>query len=328
MGMTVRLAIKVDVDTLRGHREGVPNLLRLFDRTGIRASFFFSMGPDNSGKAVRRLLRPGFLTKMCRTKAPSTYGWKTLLYGTLLPAPLIAGPNPQMLRDAVRSGHDCGIHAWDHVKWQDLLPRIPPEELAADFDRACGLFEEIAGRAPRSCAAPGWQVTEASLRMQERKGFLYCSDCRGREPFLPVAEGEALRTVQIPTTLPTLDECLGTPGTTDASLEDAYLTLLRRAPATSAAQDIPEPRTPKDQILHVHTVHAEMEGLSKLALFESFLTACRARGVRFTALDDVARAIELEKLPLCPVEKGTLPGRAGTVALQGDPIVPWMHRLA
>jgi peptidoglycan/xylan/chitin deacetylase (PgdA/CDA1 family) len=327
MGMIVHLAIKVDVDTLRGHREGVPNLLRLFDRMGIRASFFFSLGPDNSGKAVRRLLRPGFLTKMCRTKAPSTYGWKTLFYGTLLPAPLIAGPNPQMLQDTVRSGHDCGIHAWDHVKWQDLLPRIPPEELAADFDRACGLFEEIAGRPPRACAAPGWQVTAASLHMQERKGFLYCSDCRGQEPFLPVVEGKALRTMQIPTTLPTLDECLGTPGTTDASLKDAYLALLQCDPATSAAQESPGPRTPK-HILHVHTVHAEMEGLSKLDLFASFLAECRAREVRFTALDDVARTTKPEGLPLCPVEKGTLPGRAGTVGLQGDPLVPWMYRLA
>ena len=51
----VTLGLKVDVDTLRGYLEGVPALLDLFRKRGIRASFFFSMGPDNSGKAIRRI---------------------------------------------------------------------------------------------------------------------------------------------------------------------------------------------------------------------------------------------------------------------------------
>ena len=88
------LGLKVDVDTLRGYREGVPNLLGLLEELSVKASFFFSMGPDNSGKALVRVFRPGFLEKMRRTSAVSTYGWRTLLYGTLLPAPLIVESAP------------------------------------------------------------------------------------------------------------------------------------------------------------------------------------------------------------------------------------------
>ena len=71
------IALKVDVDTYAGTRDGVPRLLEIFDRFGIRATFYFSMGPDNSGKTIRRIFRKGFLAKQFRTGAPFVWG---LLY--------------------------------------------------------------------------------------------------------------------------------------------------------------------------------------------------------------------------------------------------------
>ena len=41
--------------------EGVPNLARLLDKYGARATFLFSLGPDPTGWALRRVFRPGFL---------------------------------------------------------------------------------------------------------------------------------------------------------------------------------------------------------------------------------------------------------------------------
>ena len=49
----MRLALKVDVDTYDGMRDGVPNFLRLFKTLKIRASFYIPFGPDAS--AYRRL---------------------------------------------------------------------------------------------------------------------------------------------------------------------------------------------------------------------------------------------------------------------------------
>ena len=64
------IALKVDVDTYVGTRDGVPHLLEILERFGIKATFYFSMGPDNSGKAIRRIFtRKGFLKKMLRTRA-------------------------------------------------------------------------------------------------------------------------------------------------------------------------------------------------------------------------------------------------------------------
>jgi len=82
-----RIVLKIDVDTLRGTREGVPNLARMLDRFKARATFLFSLGPDHTGWALRRVLRPGFLKKVSRTSVLEHYGIKQLMYGVLLPGP-------------------------------------------------------------------------------------------------------------------------------------------------------------------------------------------------------------------------------------------------
>ena len=114
-----RIALKVDVDTLRGTREGVPRLLQLLDRANVAATFLFSLGPDHTGWALRRVFRPGFLSKVSRTSVLSHYGLRTLMYGVLLPAPDIGRVAAADMRATLRAGHECGIHAWDHVLWQD-----------------------------------------------------------------------------------------------------------------------------------------------------------------------------------------------------------------
>lgn len=292
----MKLAIKVDVDTLKGYREGVPRLLELFERRQIRASIFFSFGPDNSGKAIRRIFRKGFISKMARTKAPALYGLKTLLYGTLLPAPLIVPSDPAIFR-AAAAAHDCGLHAWDHVYAQDNLYRISREEFLMLFEKAAKIFEELSGSKVLSYAAPGWQCSGAAFSAVDELGLKYASDTRGYGPFYPVWRGKDYKTVQIPTTLPTMDEILGLPGVTDETLPDIWLKMMTNE-------------------WNVLTVHAEMEGISKLHVFERFLEKTAGHGVEFFTLGEAAATAE----PLrAAVREDTVAGRAGTLAVQERP---------
>jgi peptidoglycan/xylan/chitin deacetylase (PgdA/CDA1 family) len=293
------VALKVDVDTYAGTRDGVPRLVSILDDFGIKATFYFSMGPDNSGKAIRRIFtRRGFLRKMLRTKAPSAYGIKTLLYGTLLPAPLIASAFPENLLQVEKSGHEAGIHCWDHVKWHDLLPWFPKPVTAMELGKASSQFESIFGRRARTTAAPGWTVSPDSLEVQDAMGLAYCSDCRGKSPFYPVMAGRTFQTLQLPTTWPTMDEILGENGITSANINNHYLSLL--APG-----------------LNVHTIHAEMEGGLLADVFTDLLQRLLAAGVRFVTLATAAEEFG-SAAPACTIEMGELPGRAGDVALQRD----------
>lgn len=274
----------------------MPRMLDLFKKHEIKASIFFSFGPDNSGKAIRRIFRKGFISKMVRTKAPSTYGLKTLMYGTLLPAPLIVASAPEIFSRAAQEGHDCGIHAWDHVLVQDELPKLTKQKFKELYEKAAEMFEKLSGKKPVSYAAPGWQISSLTLEFQQELGLEYCSDVRGYEPFLPVFEGKNYSVMQIPTTLPTMDEIYGLPGINDDTIPDYWLNRL-------------------DKEWNVITVHTEMEGMSKLEVFDRFLTAAKERGVEFRTLHEYAAAA---KPAPCTVKLGTLPGRAGTLAVQGD----------
>jgi len=291
-----QLGLRVDVDTLRGTRLGVPELVRRFDAAGVQASFFFSVGPDNMGRNLFRLLRPRFLWKMLRSRAPSLYGWDILLRGTLGPGPLIGEKAGDAIRIAAEAGHEVGLHAWDHYRWQNFLDRLPAKELAREFDRAYQSLAEIAGKPPAASANPAWRSTPAMLKLKESYPFLYNSDCRGDRIFLPRLGPAAGKIPQIPTTLPTFDELVGIGGIT---LENYNAAIWSRL---------------KPGRLNVYTLHAEVEGIAYPELFAEFLAGCRERGYELVPLSALLQATGHGQLPSYVLEEQPLKGRDGKVA--------------
>jgi peptidoglycan/xylan/chitin deacetylase (PgdA/CDA1 family) len=294
-----RVAIKVDVCNRRALEQGVPRLLEILASAGVRASFFVAFGPDNSGRALRRVFQRGFLSKMIRTRAPRLYGVKTLLYGTLLPAPPVGEAFPDRLRAIEAAGHELGIHGWDHVGWQNQLTRMPVARIRDAYARACDAFERSLGQRPRATAAPGWQCSAASLDVLDELGFEHASDCRGERPFYPRVGERSYRVLQVPTTLATSDELLGSGRARAAELGDHYLAQL-------------SPRA-----LHVLCIHAEAEGLLYASWFVEFLARAREKQVRFSTLGEIARDARAGA-PLREVALRELPGRAGPVACAID----------
>src|SRR3954468_4430467 len=138
MAMTPRrVALKVDCDTFEGTKNGLPNLLRLFDELKIRATFLFTLGPDTSGRAIFRVFtQKGFLKKMLRSNAAALYGPRTMMYGTLLPSPLIGKKLANELKSVKHAGHEVGVHGWDHIRWHDRLDRLSETKIRQDYGRA------------------------------------------------------------------------------------------------------------------------------------------------------------------------------------------------
>jgi peptidoglycan/xylan/chitin deacetylase (PgdA/CDA1 family) len=294
------LGLRIDVDTHDGMKTGVPSLLELLEKAGVKGTFYLSMGPDNAGKAIFNILqRPGFLNKMRRTKAARVYGLRTILSGTVLPARMIATALPEVARQIVAGGHEVGVHAWDHRGWQDKLESFSDAQVARELARAFEAFVEVFGAAPKTFAAPAWLASDASLSFQENFGLDYASDCRGDEPFIPIVGGAALVTPQVPTTLPTLDEGLG----------DTHS--VARAFFTSVLVAAGKARWP------VLTVHAELEGGPFADDLTWFLEQAAEADIRVTTLRELltARCATGKPLPRRTVGYGTVPGRHGKVSV-------------
>jgi undecaprenyl phosphate-alpha-L-ara4FN deformylase len=300
----LEIALKIDVDTHQGLRDGVPRLAQMLTAEGVAASFYIAMGPDNSGRAVVRVLRnPGFLKKMRRTRAVRMYGLRTVLSGTLLPARPIALALPNVVRGLKRAGFEVGVHGWDHVRWQDGIDKLGEAGIRAELGEAFEAYRAIFRERALGFAAPGWRTNAIALRVLDSMRLSYRSDTRGRTPFRCRVDGQVLNTPEIPTTLPTLDEVMGREDLPDAAaVLEFYLTQFNTGQ------------------LNVHTVHAETEGMAELESFTTLVRALKARGAKFVRLEEVAARLGAAELPVCEVVRATLPGRAGWVAAQGpDP---------
>lgn len=291
------IALRIDVDTLRGTRQGVPVLNSIMDEFKVKGTYYFSVGPDNMGRHLWRLLKPRFLWKMLRTNAGGLYGYDIVFMGTAWPGPNIGRGGADAIRAAAGLGHEIGFHAWDHYSSQAKIDVWSAENVRRELERGSRALENIAGGFPATSATPGWRCNEEVLLEKAKLPFVYNSDCRGVSPFYPVVGGRRLDQLQIPVTLPTYDEALGRNGVTDENYNDYMFSLL--------SEDRP----------NVLTVHAEAEGGKCSGMFREFLKRCQGHGWKVFTLGELADEYA-GKAPDGRVVPKAFPGREGWLACQ------------
>jgi len=301
----MRISLKVDVDTLRGTLEGVPRLVSLFQKHQVNACFLFSLGPDNTGRALKRIFRPGFLQKVMRTSVTSNYGLRTLIYGVLIPGPHIGRRAGHIMRETRQQGFEVGIHTYDHIRWQDYVARKDADWTRHEMDKAWQAYQEVFDESPSTWGSAGWQINPYTLEVQDAWELDYASDARGTYPFLPRMEGRNFNTPQIPGTLPTLDELIGCDDITDANVHEVLLEQSLDASHESG---------------HVFTLHAELEGMAYLDVMDRLLTTWKQRGCKIGSTHDLFDTLDRFSLPRHEIIMGEIAGRSGALALQGAPV--------
>ena len=289
----MKIGLRVDVDTLRGTRQGVPTLLKIMEKHGVKAAFFFSVGPDNMGRHLWRLLKPKFLWKMLRTPAAGLYGWDIIFMGTAWPGPKIGKRCAQILRDCAAAGHEIGLHAWDHQTWQAKIMHMRASQIERHLQMAYDTICEITGNPPVCSAVPGWRCSEDVLVIKDKFNFKYNSDCRGCGCFMPVVNGEKLATPQVALSMPTYDELLGRDGVTNDNYNESLLEF--------AQPDVP----------NLLTIHAEAEGGICAEMFDKFLTLCKERNIEIVLPSELLA----DDLPEGRIVQGEIPGREGNLAI-------------
>jgi len=282
------LGLKIDVDTYWGMKNGVPSLLQTLKQFDLKATFFLSIGPDNSGRAALQLIKnPLFLKKMMRTNAPALYGWKTALYGTLLPAPMIALSFPEILKEIIANGHEVQFHAWDHRRWQDELPHKSEKWIKEWFDTGMAGFEKLTGNKPTAFGAPSWIIDDRVLSIIKEYKFEYLSCTRAKAPFIH----EIVNVLEIPSDLPCFEEIDEQKGV--AIISDLL----------------------KDGGTHVLPVHAEVEGGIFQNQFRELLEKALNMGIEVVTLKEIKDKLDIQTLPRRKYQIELLPGRHSPCAV-------------
>ena len=275
------ICIKVDVDTYNGLKNGVPRLLKVLNEFKVNVTFYVTLGPDNSGKAILNLLKPSFVKKMLRTKAVSSYGFKTALYGTLLKSPMLFKLKEQLLQ-IQEYGHEVEFHAWDHRYWQDKIFSLKKGDIKRWFENGIEAFYSLYKKLPKSFAAPGWICSKEALSVIKSFDFIeFISLSRASEPF--IEKNTCL--LEIPSNLPCLEE------NTDSFLD---LTL----------DSIESKRYP------VLPAHAEIEGGPFLDIFVELLSKLKEKNVKFVTMEDYYYSLKEQQLNIREFNIESLKGRA------------------
>jgi undecaprenyl phosphate-alpha-L-ara4FN deformylase len=277
------LGLKIDVDTYVGMKKGVPCLLATLSRFGFKGTFYLSMGPDASGRAVLQLIKnPRFLRKMLRTNAGRLYGMKTVLYGTLLPSPMIALSFPELVEQILSEGHEVEFHAWDHRRWQDELSGRPLEWIQDWFKKGVGAYRKLTGGDPSSFGAPAWLIDDRALKIAGEYSFKYLSCTRAKAPFIHETSG----LMEIPSDLPCLEE---------TGIADGVSKIIDLLSAGG---------------MHVLPVHAEVEGGVWNRYFIELLEKVSGMDYRVVPLSKVWDVLQGETLPVRKYRMELLLGRS------------------
>ena len=234
------------------------------------------------------------------------YGFPTLMYGTALPAPDIGHRCARIMTEAKTAGFETAVGCWNHQRWQRQIESANATWTATEMQRAHQRYKEIFGCDSPGHGAASWQMNIHALRLTQRFGYRWASDCRGSHAFVPIWNGEPIHCPQLPTTLPTFDELIGNDGHTAENVHQHLLKL------TAIAQ--PSMRNTGQ----VFSFNADHQRLKLDVALGNLLAGWAEQGHEICSLGLLRDDLDFAALPRHELTFRTVPGRAGLLLSQGD----------
>lgn len=216
------LNLRFDIDTRRGLLVGVPPLLDLLERHGLRASFFCVMGPEANLIEIVRLRLMADSSSKSKLNVGARGGPLSVLRSALSPG-VVGSAHPDRLRQIAERGHELQPHGWSHIQWQRNIEHI---DIRAHLRRAMSSLEAILGTSPLGYAAPGRTWNAEVLAAYDEAGLRYSGDMDGTAPFRP----DGHQHLQLPITRFETIAQMRARGLDDDEIVAAYVTDIERFP--------------------------------------------------------------------------------------------------
>lgn len=214
---------------------------------------------------------------------------------------------PEHCRRIAAAGHEIGNHGYTHVPPANLTPEQEEQGLV----RANEAIAEITGSAPAGYRSPSWDLSEVTIELLIKHGFVYDSSMMGHDhyPYYarikdmvlddePMQFGETTGLVEMPIAWSLDDfphfEYLRMPGGhTMPGLHNASGVL------ENFVDDFEYMRRTEQWGALTYTFHPYVSGRGhRMLLIERLINALLERGARFSTMQDVAVAFRDGKTPI------------------------------
>lgn len=268
----MRVSLIVSVEDVAGFKQGLPEILSLLSQYNIQATFLFSLGYDNSGIRIRNLYRPSILGRQIP--------FSQKLYGTLLPPAALGKKYVDLLRQCAAEGHDIGIKSYDSVNWQLHASDADAEWTKRNLGWSVERFTEIFDQKPVIHAASGFVINKHLLELEQQLGFHVALDSRGKTAFYPEYQGIKNKVLQLPITLPAIEELLES---TEITLDNVHEYLF-----VESQQQLPQG--------HLYEVRAGYEGRAWLGILEKMIVMWRNSQWEFNRVTEVVQQLDKDTI--------------------------------
>ncbi len=173
--MKKTFTLRVDLESDKGIKEGLPRILDLLKKHNLRASFYLVMGGESN--IIEILRNRGKITSAGERRIKL---WRLTdkIRMILFPRDFARG-NVGILKRVLDEGHELGIHGWKHREWTRNLENINVEEV---LKKSIKKYQKIFGKFPISFASPGFNTSEKVLMILEKNDIKYISDFEGNIP--------------------------------------------------------------------------------------------------------------------------------------------------
>lgn len=188
-----KIGLRIDIDSI-GDIKAIPHILEMLEGYDLKASFFVTMGPDKTGRNLKKFL--GSPLDLLRAR-PTRYGLITLARGFFKPEN--TQDHIKELRGILGLGHEIGLHGYDHYRWMNTP--MDKKEINEAIKRGISVFKHVFGQLPTSFASPGFRTYTDYLEILDRFNFIYSSDFISDRPFYPSIDAGMAKTLQIPITM-------------------------------------------------------------------------------------------------------------------------------
>lgn len=291
------LGLKIVVDSRNSVEKGLYNLIEILKKNNANGTFFISFGREGRERNFFNLINPLFYKEIIKTKSLKLYGFG---YNFGLSFNEIVGKETNKLLKLKEEGFEIGAGSFSPPLWVKAVKEKDEEKITYLYNLSIETFEEIFKERCASFSAPFYLCSNATILTKEKFHFDYSSDTRGIDPFFPVIETKALKTPQIPVTLPTVPEWLYL---NKNNVDDFYNSIIEEA---------------EKQRYPVFEINPLYEGYLFKDNFELFIKKLNEKGIKIISLRELmgARIVNEEPLPRCTLSYGLVEGRRQIVTIQ------------